>query len=200
MMHATALLFALGAAFVNQVSGAVILERAGPCAALELFHAAGTTEDPLGSIGRAYQTALPRAVPGATVTPVAYSTIAEYGVTVFAGARAFERALTARASECPNTKFVVSGYSKGALVVHQMNLSSAVQAKVVAVTVFGDPNRGTLAEYKIPLNNRACYFSDCNNQDVFCDRPGLSIAAHLAYATDGSVTTASNNIAGCFNA
>lgn len=47
------------------------------CAPLELFHLAGTTELGLGIVGNAFKTALPQAVPGATVTAIQYSTAPE---------------------------------------------------------------------------------------------------------------------------
>lgn len=44
---------------------------------MELYHAAGTSESGLGSIGTTYVTALPKTVPGAAVKPINYNTNVE---------------------------------------------------------------------------------------------------------------------------
>lgn len=53
-----------------------------------------------------------------TTYSVTYDTSAEYVVTVAAGAAIAASYIATQAALCPNQRFVLSGYSKGALVVH----------------------------------------------------------------------------------
>ena len=43
--------------------------------------------------------------------------------------------------KCPNTKVVLSGYSQGAMLVHNAakSLPAATTSKIAAVVTFGDP-------------------------------------------------------------
>ncbi|KAG8846824.1 hypothetical protein FRB91_011823, partial [Serendipita sp. 411] len=104
---------------------------------------------------------------------------------------------------CPNQRYVLSGYSKGALVLHSTTLSSSLKAKVRAVLVFGDPARNINQPW--PINSPSVDLaprdgssssqniaSFCNFSDLFCYPLGVSLPAHLAYATDGSIGVAAN--------
>ncbi|KAG8774156.1 hypothetical protein FS842_001159 [Serendipita sp. 407] len=173
------------------------------CSALQLVHIAGTTEIGLGTVGTPLSSALASAVPGTTTYSITYDTSAEYVVTVAAGATTTANYLAAQSALCPNQRFVLSGYSKGALVVHGTTLSSAVKAKVIALLVFGDPSRNINSPWPInspsvDLNPRDGSTSSqniasfCNTGDVFCWPSGTSLAAHLAYPTDGSIGIAAN--------
>lgn len=102
-----------------------------------------------------------RQITRTTAYAVPYDTSAEYVATVAAGATATANYLNSQASKCPNQRFVLSGYSKGALVIHskqplqplfplsisitfkltETSLTSAVQSKVLNILVFGDPAR-----------------------------------------------------------
>ncbi|KAG8841610.1 hypothetical protein FRC20_004930 [Serendipita sp. 405] len=166
------------------------------CSALKLVHAAGTTEVGLGTVGTPLAAALASAVPGTTSQAIIYDTSAEYVTTVAAGAAITASYLSTQSAACPNQKFILSGYSKGALVVHGTTLSSAIKAKVLAILVFGDPARNINSPW--PINSASVDLtprdgssssqnvaSFCNTGDVFCWPLGTSLAAHLAYPTDG---------------
>ncbi|KAG8823486.1 hypothetical protein FRC18_010723 [Serendipita sp. 400] len=173
------------------------------CSALQLVHIAGTTEIGLGTVGTPLSTALASAVPGTTTYSITYDTSAEYVVTVAAGATTTASYLATQSALCPNQRFVLSGYSKGALVVHGTTLSSAVKAKVLAILVFGDPSRNNDSPW--PINSPSVDLtprdgstssqniaSFCNTGDVFCWPNGTDSAAHLAYPTDGSIDVAAS--------
>ncbi|KAG9119995.1 hypothetical protein FRC07_004701 [Ceratobasidium sp. 392] len=181
----------------------VNLEARQSCSGLQLVHVAGTTETGLGIVGTPLATALASAVPGTTTKSIAYDTSAEYVTTVAAGARTTEAYLASQAAKCPNQRFVLSGYSKGALVVHSVNLSSALKSKVASILVFGDPARNINQPW--PINSPSVDLapkdgstssqniaSFCNTGDLFCAIPGVSLPAHLAYPTDGSIGVAAN--------
>ncbi|CUA76916.1 hypothetical protein RSOLAG22IIIB_02396 [Rhizoctonia solani] len=172
------------------------------CSAVQLVHAAGTTEMGLGLVGTPLAKALASAIPGTTSYAVPYSTIAEYVVTVQAGASTTAQYLAAQSARCPDQKFILSGYSKGAMVMHGTKLDDSIKSKVISVLVFGDPLRSQqtaawpIDSPSVDLAPRAAsgnqnVASFCNNGDMFCNPPG-TIVPHLAYATDGSINDAAN--------
>lgn len=65
----------------------------------------------------------------------------EYGLSVLRGVMELQLFLSMQADKCPNTKYVIGGYSQGAQVVGQAlsGLSSRVKPNVVFVALFGDP-------------------------------------------------------------
>ncbi|KAF8684915.1 Cutinase [Rhizoctonia solani] len=175
------------------------LEARQSCSALQLVHIAGTTEIGLGIVGTPLAAAL--ASSGVTTKSITYDTSAEYIVTVAAGAAITTSYLAAQAIACPNQRFVLSGYSKGALVLHSTTLTSNLKSKVASILVFGDPARNINQPW--PINNPSVDLSPkdgssssqniasfCNTGDLFCTIPGVSLPAHLAYPTDGSIGVA----------
>ncbi|KAF8599892.1 alpha/beta-hydrolase [Ceratobasidium sp. AG-I] len=200
-MHYIFAPFALAATVL--AAPVVELENRQSCSSLKLVHIAGTTEVGLGVVGTPLAAELASAVPGTTTYSITYDTSAEYAVTVAAGAAITATYISAQSALCPNQKFVLSGYSKGALVVHSTTLSSTLKAKVAAIVVFGDPARNINSPW--PINSPSVDLapkdgstsaqniaSFCNNGDVFCYPGGTSLAAHLAYPTDGSIGVAAN--------
>jgi cutinase len=75
-------------------------------------------------------------------------------------------------------------------------LPTALKSKVIAAAVFGDPYR-TLNQ-PFPVDDASAdVIKFCNLGDPVCQN-GANVIAHLAYATDGSVTKASTFIASKF--
>ncbi|QRW25515.1 cutinase [Rhizoctonia solani] len=175
--------------------------QSSDCSAVQLVHAAGTGEVGLGIVGTPLASALASAIPGTTSYSVPYSTIAEYVVTVQAGASTTANYLSTQSSRCPSQKFILSGYSKGAMVVHGTELDDSVKSKIISVLVFGDPLRSIqIATWPIdspsvnltPKDGKAGtqnVASFCNDGDMFCDPPGTLIP-HLMYPMDGSIEAA----------
>ncbi|KAG8816274.1 hypothetical protein FRC18_001089 [Serendipita sp. 400] len=104
----------------------VDLEARQGCSPLKLVHVAGTTEIGLGIVGTPLSVALASAVPGTTTHSITYDTTAEYVVTVAAGAAITASYLSTQSALCPNTRFVLSGYSKGALVLHSTCITAHI--------------------------------------------------------------------------
>ncbi|CAE6533177.1 unnamed protein product [Rhizoctonia solani] len=187
--------------FTAAVVGAPVeLEARQACSAVQLVHAAGTGETGLGIVGTPLAKSL-----ATTSYAVPYSTIAEYVATVQAGASTTAKYLADQSARCPDQKFVLSGYSKGAMVMHGTKLDDSVKSKVISVLVFGDPLRSTTTA-AWPINSASVDLSPkdgntgtrnstenvasfCNNGDMFCNPPG-TIVPHLAYSTDGSIDAA----------
>lgn len=107
-----------------------------------------------------------------TAYAVPYDTRAEYFSTVAAGATLTANYIATQASRCPNQRFILSGYSKGALVIHRMyqshlfypllfpqtspiligtSLTNATKSKVLSILVFGDPGRNSNSAW--PINS-----------------------------------------------
>ncbi|KAJ1306262.1 hypothetical protein OPQ81_010966 [Rhizoctonia solani] len=181
----------------------VELETRQSCSSVQLVHAAGTTEVGLGIVGTPLASAIASVFPGATSYSVPYSTVAEYFVTVQEGSAMTASYLKAQSAKCPDQKFVLSGYSKGAMVMHGTNLDESVKSKVMAVLVFGDPLRNSMTS-AWPINSPSVNTSPrggntggqnvasfCNAGDMFCNPPG-TLMPHLAYANDGSIQAAVN--------
>ncbi|KAL8286741.1 hypothetical protein RQP46_004269 [Phenoliferia psychrophenolica] len=179
------------------------------CAGVELIHASGTTESGLGVVGQPLSTALAKSVTGLSTYSLPYNTDADYTSTVTAGATLMQQRIASTLSACPETKFVLSGYSKGAMVVHHTAkvLTAAQKTAVHGVAVFGDPDtspKGIAALEGLsntwPLNDGAVnvnVYAACVSGDEFCDGGGITgLAAHLTYASNGDVGKAASFLAG----
>ncbi|KAI5898173.1 uncharacterized protein SCHCODRAFT_02157919 [Schizophyllum commune H4-8] len=165
-----------------------------------LIHAPGTSQQGLDSVGEPLAAGLAREIPGLTSLGLPYNTSAEYLVTPAQGASLLADTLETQAVACPDQRFILSGYSKGAMVVHltSLDLSDEEKGKVCGVSVFGDPydEDGILGLLGLdddwPIQDPVVggnVIEFCNKNDIFCDG-GLDVDAHRAYPTDGSVDKA----------
>lgn len=86
-------------------------------------------------------------------------------------------------SACPNTKLVLSGYSQGAMVVHNALSSGSLSGSdVAAVLAFGDPLNGSAFEGV----DDSKVLQVCGSEDFICSRGGSSVdGSHLSYSDDG---------------
>ncbi|KAI5834550.1 alpha/beta-hydrolase [Schizophyllum commune Tattone D] len=175
------------------------------CASVYLIHAAGTSESGLGAVGEPLSGNLTSALPSFSAVGLDYDTSVEYVVTVTEGAQTLADLIASQASACPDQRFILSGYSKGAMVVHSSttDLTDELISKVCGIAVFGDPDdeKGLgaiygladtwpIAEPQIGTN----ILEFCNEGDPVCDG-GADIDAHLAYPSDGSVPQAATGLA-----
>ncbi|TKX25205.1 cutinase-like protein 3 [Elsinoe australis] len=87
-------------------------------------------------------------------------------------------------SQCPGTKVVLSGYSQGAMVVHNAVQKSGFAAgNVAAAVLFGDP----LLRQSVGSVPAAKVKEYCASGDGVCQTGTFSIsAAHLSYGSDAS--------------
>ncbi|KAL2214515.1 cutinase [Sarocladium strictum] len=99
-----------------------------------------------------------------------------------AGSRTMAELITRAASQCPNTKIVISGYSQGAQLVHNAAgmLSSAVTNRVTAAVTFGDPKQRQ-AFGTIPSSRTRIF---CRSGDNICDGGIIITPAHTQYQQD----------------
>ncbi|KAK2599698.1 hypothetical protein N8I77_011430 [Diaporthe amygdali] len=172
---------------------------AADCNAVTVIFARGTTE--AGTLGSVVGPGLQKALgSSATVTGVAYAADAggiatEISPSGGAGTQAMVKAVQSALSSCPDTQIVLSGYSQGAMLVHNTmnNLASAQAGKVKAAVTFGDPFVGQAVK-GIP---DGAFKSYCASGDTVCSSgvasspssggtTSASAMGHLGYGSDTS--------------
>lgn len=165
--------------------------------------ARGTTEsqtDPVGS--RVWKAGVMKAIPDATVYeavyPASFATVATTGPKV--AARDMLNHIKSRAKSCPSTRFILFGYSQGAMaIVTLLNEAELPEKPIVAIVLYGNPywttavtsssmnggtaksGRGTFGgQQTVPVKFQARTKDYCNANDLFCTG-GRSMAVHLSY-------------------
>jgi cutinase len=156
------------------------------------------TGDP-GAIGMVVGPGLKTALGNsATMTGVDYAASAEGIATEVggkggAGTQAMVKAVQSALASCPDAQIVLSGYSQGAMLVHNtMNNLDATQAgKVKAAVTFGDPFVGQAVK-GVP---EGAFKSFCASGDSICaagagsspssgGTKSSSTSGHLGYGSD----------------
>ncbi|GHF60645.1 cutinase [Amycolatopsis bartoniae] len=179
------------------------VSNAAGCPDVDVSFARGTGEPAgLGITGTPFTRALTADLPGKTVSTFAVdypADVAQAGDGL--GATNLSEHVEDVAAKCPETQFVLGGYSQGASVVDIAlgirtalgsggTIPPALAPRVAAVAVFGNPLR--LFRQSIP--DASQLYGDkaidlCNTGDPVCGN-GVNIAAHLTYGTDGGATRA----------
>jgi cutinase len=173
---------------------------AGSCPDVELVFARGTGELPgLGIVGNPLANALRSGLSGRTFKASAVNYAADASqASAGPGSTDMTQQVSQAAAACPSTTFVIGGYSQGATVT---DLAMGIQVgvtrgtaipgnltgRVAAVVVYGNPlgiGHQTIAQRSAVFGPKAKEF--CNAGDPVCGN-GNNIAAHLAYATNGTV-------------
>lgn len=200
--------FVLGAALVAGAAplvAAVPAAQAAECSDVEVIFARGSGELPgLGITGTPLVQQIGSRLPDRSVTSYAVQYAAAYDQSsAGAGANDMTGHLTEQAKACPQTQFVLGGYSQGASVTDislgistTLGRGTAIDAqlapRVAAVVVFGNPlglSGRTIENSSELYGDRAKSY--CNIGDPVCGLGGNSLA-HLTYASDGSVTDAAD--------
>ena len=176
------------------------MASAAPCSDVEVVFARGTGEAPgLGITGTPLVKNIKSALPGRTVSSYAVDYAANFSQTSAGpGATDMTNRVRSTAASCPDTSFVLGGYSQGGSVTDialgirtQLGTGRAIPAglagRVKAVVVFGNPLRlsgRTIASAGDVFGPKAKEF--CNTGDPVCGN-GRNGAAHLTYHLNGSV-------------
>ncbi|KAI1160830.1 carbohydrate esterase family 5 protein [Nemania serpens] len=107
----------------------------------------------------------------------------------------FDALIARAATECPDAKLVLSGYSQGAALVHAAakNMTAAVAARVAAAVTFGDTRKEQDGGV-IPGIDPARTLILCHDGDLVCD--GTLIVTDNHYDYDDLAPTAVSFIAG----
>jgi cutinase len=203
---------------------------AQPCPDVEVVFARGTGEPPgVGGIGQAFVDAL-RSKAGAKsvgVYPVNYAASGdfanniEFAMTVIDGIRDAGSHIEWMASNCPNTRMVLGGFSQGAVVAGFVTADAVppgvpaalvpapmppeVAKHVAAVTLFGKASNQFLSDAGAPAVTIGPLYVPktidlCAPGDSICDGapPGPPNAAHGSYGVNGMVDQAATFAANRF--
>ncbi|EGZ11720.1 cutin hydrolase [Phytophthora sojae] len=173
------------------------------CSDVHVVFARGSGELPgLGTAGQPLVSTLTSDLGGMSVSSYAVNYLAAYDQTsAGAGATDMTNHVVSVAQECPNTVFVLGGYSQGASVtdisigIKTTLGSGSVIPESQAIVTFGNPLKlfgQTIASSSSTYGPKAIEF--CNQGDPVC-AAGFNMMAHLMYPTDGSVTTAAQKAA-----
>ncbi|KAK7728888.1 hypothetical protein SLS53_009351 [Cytospora paraplurivora] len=183
----------------------------GACQNVTLIFARGTSE--LGNMGSIVGPGLSTSVKSATSNHVAVQGVtyaadaagiaSEAIGTSGAGTEAMVKDVKSALSKCPSTQIALSGYSQGAMLVHNTmsSLTSTQAASVKVVVTFGDPFVGE-APKNVPTG---AFKSFCASSDPVClagassspssgGTASKSTEGHLGYGAD--VDTAATFIKG----
>ncbi|OQR81790.1 cutinase [Thraustotheca clavata] len=160
---------------------------AADCTDVHVVFARGTGEMAgLGICGTPLVSDLKNNLSGMTVSSYGVNYLADYMQTsAGSGATDMTNHIVQIAKDCPNTSFVIGGYSQGA----------SVTDIAIAVVTFGNPLKlsgQTIAQASSLYGSKSIDF--CNTGDPVCAN-GFNGAAHLAYPTNGMVTKAAQQAA-----
>ncbi|MGB6763181.1 cutinase family protein [Mycobacterium sp.] len=195
---------------------------AAPCPDVEVTFARATTEPPgVGVVGREFIDSLRSKVGGRSigVYPVNYPASEDFAPSASAGASDASAHVQSMATDCPNTKIVLGGYSQGAMVIDlitiaQFSVAGLVPASlpedvanhVAALALFGNPSDRYLGA-PVPAVSPwygAKAIDLCAPGDPICTTGGplalpthdeMFAPAHLSYPNSGMPAQAATFVA-----
>lgn len=195
-MLATAGLALTLSSFVAPVASA-----APECSDIEVVFARGTDEPPgIGKVGKAFVESLRPMVKGQSINTYAVRYPATWDFMKAAiGANDMSKRIQSVATQCPDTKIVLGGYSQGAAVVdvvatapiaglgYTAPLPASAVPHIASVVVFGNPS----ARIGNPLTRMSTVFGPrtadlCAPADPVCSL-GRDWDAHVQYQESGLV-------------
>ncbi|CAI5735440.1 unnamed protein product [Hyaloperonospora brassicae] len=178
------------------------------CSDVHVIFARGSGEmQGLGICGEPLVSGITSNLGGMSVTSYAVNYLASMDQSSAGpGATDMTNHVTSVAQACPNTVFVLGGYSQGASVVSiSLGISTMLGSgeaipetlapKISAIVTFGNPLKltgQTIDSSSQTYASKAIEF--CNMGDPVCGG-GFNTMAHMMYATDGSVATAAQKAA-----
>ncbi|KAJ8575691.1 hypothetical protein ON010_g3523 [Phytophthora cinnamomi] len=178
------------------------------CSDVHVVFARGSGEAAgLGICGQPLVSGITSDLSGMSVSSYAVNYLASYDQTSAGpGATDMTNHVVSIADECPDTVFVLGGYSQGASVTDIAigiktvlgtgdSIPDTLASRIKAIVTFGNPLKlqgETISSASSTYGSKAIEF--CNTGDPVCGN-GFNMMAHLTYATDGSVTTAAQKAA-----
>jgi cutinase len=174
---------------------------AATCSDIDVVAARGTFEPgTLGLIvGDPVFSALQQKITGKSLSSYAVNYPADLSLTSAAQGNADAvNHVNAQAAACPDQRFILVGYSQGANVIdNSLGISSdgavvgspivatlpaAVEPKVAAILLFGNPIRALGKSVTGTYQSRTIDF--CADGDPICQNGGTDVGAHLGYTAD----------------
>ena len=197
----------LGLAVLSLLGGAGLATVSAPsasaatCSDIDVVAARGTFEPgTLGLIvGDPVYSALQKKLTGKTLSSYKVNYPADLSLTSAAQGNAdVVNHVNSQAAACPNQRFILVGYSQGANVVDNSigissagavvgspivaTLPAAVEPKVAAVLLFGNPIRALGKSVTGTYQSRTIDF--CAEGDPICENGGDDVLAHLGYTAN----------------
>ncbi|MER5427592.1 cutinase family protein [Streptomyces sp. NPDC002588] len=176
---------------------------AATCSDIDVVAARGTFEPgTLGLIvGDPVFSALQKKLTGKNLSSYAVNYPADLSLTSAAQGNAdLVNHVRTQAAACPSQRFILVGYSQGANVVDNSigissagavvgspivaTLPAAVEPKVAAVLLFGNPIRALGKSVTGTYQSRTIDF--CATGDPICENGGDDVLAHLGYTSDAT--------------
>jgi cutinase len=207
-------LTAVAATVSAVVAGPAPAAGAQACSDVELIFARGTSEPPgIGRVGAALADALTPQLGGRTLSTYGVDYPATYDFLAAAsGAADATNRIASVSAQCPNTRFVLGGYSQGAAVVDMLAgvpplgnrigeigsgppLPDNYVGTVSSAAVFGNP----ATKFGNPITARGLFAGRsidlCADGDPICS-DGRNPFAHTHYETSPFIAQAAGFIAG----
>lgn len=200
-------------AALSLIGGATVATVTAPsaaaaaCSDIDVVAARGTFEPgTLGFIvGDPVFSALQRKLTGRNLSSYKVNYPADLSLTSAAQGNAdLVNHVNSQASACPNQRFILVGYSQGANVVDNSigissagavvgspivaTLPAAVEPKVAAVLLFGNPIRAIGKSVTGTYQSRTIDF--CAKGDPVCEAGGNDTLAHLGYTANADAAAA----------
>uniref|UniRef100_UPI003F490D09 cutinase family protein n=1 Tax=Nocardia suismassiliense TaxID=2077092 RepID=UPI003F490D09 len=188
---------ALAATLVSGAAAQALTSTAAhaiPCAQVDLVVTRGTDEPGFlgAAVGDPLYAALQAVLPSITAYRVDYPANLLDPWSIGRGSADIVDHLTQQARACPGQRFVLAGYSQGALATHvalgtafvgwlpgAVVLPAELGDRIAAVVLFGEPLRALGWHVPTPYADRTGNF--CSPGDPICDRTGHNPTAHVAY-------------------
>jgi cutinase len=178
---------------------------ADPCADVDVVVARATDEPPgLGFVGQSFVNALrPKVSPRSLdVYAVNYPASGDLVGSASVGADDALAHVRSTVANCPNTRIVLAGYSRGATVTDLTTerLPPEAADHVAAIAVFGNPQSTRIqrdAGSQLPTINplyRSRTIDLCFPEDPICSE-GTNDAAHVQYVPSGMTDQAATFVA-----
>ena len=204
-LHILSLVTAAGATTFTGLSAAPANAQA--CSDVEVIFARGTTEAAgVGWLGTAFINNVKSKIGSKSLTTYAVNYPASWDLytSVRAGSSDALARIRSTSSNCPNTRFILGGYSQGAGVIDQlaiaqpvgvftpMPIAAADEPRIAAIAVFGNPmrtmNGGGPLDQKSPVYGSRV-IDQCAPRDKYCEG-GTDTSGHFAYVQNGMVDQA----------
>src|SRR5262249_59238738 len=167
---------------------------ADPCPDVEVVFARGTTESPgVGGMGPPFIDSLRSQRGGRSVGVYAvnYPASSDFHASTPVGERDASSHIQSMATNCPNTRLVLGGYSQGAAVIDLSTTTMPPQIAdhVAAVALFGAPRSAYAESLAGPLPPIGPLYAAktidlCVPNDPICSN-GSDTHAHIAYVSTG---------------
>jgi cutinase len=156
-------------------------------------------------------TAVQKLIPGTTGYAVKYP--ADFSKTSpDVGVADTLRHITERAAACPQQKYVLSGYSQGAVVMHRAAVKmdpAILKDRIIATATFGDGGQqatkakpiydspvGPIPVWPDELDGKIKF--NCAKGDLTCTPGGSSTLAHMTYGTGSYISDSAKFIQQAF--